>query len=159
MDVNQYHFGSLFHWKSISTFGISIRFHQDIHHLCGHPSATQQTSIRTAVDVHQLSYGRPSVFILTSTVPLLTSIGFQKDILLYLCGRLSAFIGTSIRTSVDVHQLSYGRFSVPLWSLWTFVSFHRDTHHLCRNPSAIKRTTIRTVVDVHQLSYGDAYKY
>ena len=77
----------------------SISFHLDIHHLCGHPSATQQTSIRTAVDVHQLSYGRPSVF-------MLTSISFYIDIHQYLSRRPSGFIRMSICTSVDVCQLS-----------------------------------------------------
>ena len=52
---------------------------------------------------------------------------------------------------MDVHQLSYGRLSVPLW---TSISFHLDIHHLCVHPLAIKRTSIRTSVDVHQISYG-----
>ena len=107
----------------------SISFHTDInHYLCGCPSAFLWTSIRTFVDVHQLSYGRPSVFVLTSV----------------------SFILTSICTSLDFHQVSYGCPSVPLW---TSISFHKDIRkNLCGRSSAFVRTFISTSVDIFQFS-------
>ena len=82
----------------------------------------------------------------------MTSISFHADVNQYLCGRPSAFIGTYIRTSLDFHQLSYGR---PSEHLVTFVSVCRDVYlYLCRHPSAFMWTSIRTSVDVHRLSYG-----
>ena len=96
------------------------------------------------MDVHQLSYGCPSVFILTS-------VSFYIDIHQYFSRRPSGLIRKSICISVDVHQLSYGRLSDPLL---TSISTHLDIHHLFGHSSATKRTTIRTCVDVHQLSYG-----
>ena len=82
------------------------------------------------MDVHWLSYGRPSV-------PLWTSISFHTGVNQYLCGRPLAFIRASVITSVDVHWLSYGRPSVPLW---TSISFQTDIN--------------KNFCDVHQPSYG-----
>ena len=130
----------------------------------------------TFEDIHQFSSRHPS--------SLWTSISYQTDDNKNLCGRYSAFIRMSISTSQDVHQLSFGRKSVPLC---TSISFHRDIQknlcgcvsafiwkvmstsvdihqfnldipHLWGHPSAIKQTSVRTSVTIHQLS-TDVHQY
>ena len=112
------------------------------------------------MDVHRLSYGRPSV-------PLWASISFQTDINKNLCGRPSAFLRTSGCTSVDVHQFLYTCLAVP--SLTSF-NFLTDIHqYICGRPlvfnclssSAILDVSnhgrsISTSVGVHYFSYGCA---
>ena len=86
------------------------------------------TSISTSVDIHQLSFRRPSIC-------MWTSISFYMDVHQYLWGCLSAFIGTSTSTFVETHQLSYG---CPSVSLWTSISFHTDGYQvLCGHPSVL----------------------
>ena len=125
----------------------SISFHLDIHHLCVHPEAIKRTSIRTSVDVHQLSYGRSSVF-------KMTSVSFHIDVHQYLSRRPSAFMRTSIRTSVDIHQLSRdihkNLFRLPSAYIWTFISTSVDIHQFSsRHPSSL-RTSISHQTDVHK---------
>ena len=129
----------------------SISFHLDIHHLCGHPSAIKRTTIRTSVDVHQLSYGCPSVF-------HLTSVNFYIDVHQYLSRRPSAFMRTPISTSVDIHQFSSRHPS----SLETSISYQTDIpKNLCDHPSAFygrpsvfKLTSVSFYIDVHHYLSG-----
>ena len=97
-------------------------------------------TICTSVDVHQFSYGRPSV-------PLLRCISFHMDVHQCLCGRPLAFIQTSISISEDVYQLLYRCPSIPLW---TSISFYTDVHlYLCVCQLAFIQTAISSSV-VHQ---------
>ena len=136
-----------FYWKSISTFGdihqfstrhpsslrksisyradvhknliwTSISLHTDVHQYSRwHLSIFIMKYISTFLDVHQLSYGRPSVL-------LWISISFHKYIPKNLCGRPSDFIQACISTSVDVHQFSSRHPSSQL----TSISYQTDVH-------------------------------
>ena len=96
-----------------------------------------------------------------------------KTRLYFTSVRPSAFIRTSISTSVDIQQLSYGLPSILLWTsinfygrlsvlFWTTISFHSDiqqysvdvNQYLHGHPSVFIRMSIKISVDVHHLSYG-----
>ena len=96
----------------------SISFHTDVHQYSRwHLSVFILKYSSTLLDVHQLSYRRPSVL-------LWISISFHKDIPKNLCGRPSAFIQTCISTSVDIHQFSSRHPS----SQQTSISYQTDVH-------------------------------
>ena len=133
-----------------------ISFQSDVHqYLSRPPSDFILTSIITSLDVYQLLYGRPlvppwtSVFVGNQLILLVTSISFHLDIH-HLCGHSSAIYLTSIRTSVDVHQLSYGR---PSLIKLTSFSLNIDVHqYLPRRTSAFIWTSFSNFMDIHQLS-------
>ena len=114
------------HLKSISTS-------EAIHQFSSRHPSSLWSSISYQTDVHKNLCGRPSVSYGRPSVFKLTSVSFHIDVHHYLS---------------DVHQLSCGRPSVPLWPS---ISSHRDMHkNLFGVPSASIRTSIRTFIDIRQ---------
>ena len=87
------------HWKSISTS-------EAIHQFSSRHPSSLWTSISYQTDIYKNFCGRPSVSYGRPSVFKLTSVSFHIDVHQYFSRRPSAFMLTSISTSVDVHQLS-----------------------------------------------------